>query len=312
MIKPTRLALDSKTGQGPLQADLYQPAAGGLAPCFLMLVVHGMAEHRQRYAPFARWLAARGGIVCLYDQAGHGESAPSADKLGFFAEEKGDQAVLADVDQFCDYLQKLAPDLPLILFGHSMGSLILRDYCATYQRPLAGVIWSGTSGPNPAQGLGSFLTTRSIRRHGPLFRDPLLDRLLHMGFLSHIPKPRTPFDWLSKDSAVVDAYIADPHCGYIFTTGGMKDLIAWTSRVSSPAWAAKVPSKLPILLLSGSTDPVGQYGRGARTVHRWLVRTNHPAALNIYASGRHEMLLETNFVDVYADIWRWIEQSVLK
>lgn len=313
MIDHSSFTIDSQTGQGPLYADLFRPAAGGPVPLFSCLVIHGMAEHRRRYHDFATWLASRGGIVCLYDQAGHGESATGEEKLGFFATQGGADCLLADVDRMSEILRQESAGLPQIQFGHSMGSLILRDYLSTNPRPLAGAILSGTMGPNPIQGLGEQLARWSVRRNGLMHRDPLLEKMLHLGYLSHIPQPRSPFDWLSRDQAVVAAYQEDPLCGFPFTNAGLLDLMTWTRRIGGPTWADQVRQAnhdLPILMLSGAVDPVGQYGQGVRKVYRWLADRGQPIELHMYPGGRHEMLNEINKQEVYDDIWHWIRHMI--
>ena len=221
------LAIVSATGQGLLQADLYKPAG---EPRFGLLIIHGMAEHRRRYAEFAQWIAERGAVVVAYDLAGHGESAPDLEHLGFFADAGGSELVICDIDQMVTQFRELFPLLPLVLLGHSMGSLIVRDYLTTTNQPLAGVILTGTSGPNPALQLGRWLAKRAQQKYGPKHRSKLLDRLLHLGFSSRVPHPHTEFDWLTRDEQIVSDYIADSDCGFVFTVSGMLDMMAWTEK----------------------------------------------------------------------------------
>ncbi len=302
--------IQSSTGQGNLAADLFQPAASCAAPRFLCLIIHGMAEHRRRYEPFARWLASQGGIICTFDLPGHGETAPGPEQLGFFARQAGADQVLQDIDAIAEHLQRQAPGLPLFMFAHSMGSLISRDYCATYKRPLAGVIWSGTPGPNPLLGVGQAIAAVSRLFHGPMYRDPLLDKMLHQGHFSRISQPRTAFDWLTRDEAIVEAYVRDPWCGNPFTVAGMQDMMVWSKRVNQSAWASKLDRKLPVLIMGGADDPVSGYGQGPALVGQWLQQLQQPVQLKIYPNCRHEILNEVNRDDVYQDIWHWLDQRL--
>lgn len=304
-----RLSITSQAGSGQLWADLYRPAA---EPAFSLLIVHGMAEHRARYREFASWMAEQGGFVLVYDQAGHGESAASLDELGFFAERFGDSLVLQDLDEMCRHLISLEPGLPLILFGHSMGSLIVRDYLRGEIPAIQGVILTGTSGPNSALPLGRFLAQVFYRLQGPRSRPALLDKLLHAGFLSRVPQPVSEFDWISRDPAIVADYVQDAYCGYRFTTAALLDLMAWTDRVSQPGWAESLPADLPILLASGEDDPVGQYGRGVSWVEQNLRQAGRLVEARLYPAGRHEILNETNREQVFRDLHEWIYQTMLK
>lgn len=303
------LAFASATGQGLCHADLYQPAG---KPRFGLLIAHGMAEHHRRYDEFACWFVEHDAVVLSFDHAGHGESARDHDHLGFFAEKDGDILVLQDLDQLVKYFRNRFPELPLILLGHSMGSLIVRDYLTSNGHLLNGVILTGTSGPNPQLTIGRWLA-RSIQRiYGPRHRSKLLDGMLHQGFLSRIEQPETEFDWLTRDRQIVAEYLADPDCGYLFTVSGLLDIIAWTERISRPEWASLLPKELPILLASGEHDPVGQFGRGVERVAKWLETAGCTVKTILYPLARHEILNETDRLAVYADLDAWISETVLK
>lgn len=308
-LQPIKFSMTSQAGSGQLWADLYRPAA---EPAFSLLIVHGMAEHRARYRDFASWMAEQGGLVLVYDQAGHGESAATPEDLGFFAERDGDSLVLQDLDQMCRHLISLEPGLPRVLFGHSMGSLIVRDYLRGEVPTIHGVILTGTSGPSSALPLGRFLAQLFYRLQGPRSRPMLLDKLLHAGFLSRVPAPVTEFDWISRDPAVVADYLQDTYCGYRFTTSALLDLMAWTDRVSQPGWASSIPADLPILLASGTADPVGQYGQGVAWVEQHLLKAGRLVETRLYLQSRHEILNETNRQDVFRDLYEWIRQTVIE
>lgn len=303
------IEVSDKAGFRHRKADLYRPAS---EPAFSLLIVHGMAEHRRRYAEFALFMAQNNAIVLIYDQAGHGESAQDFASLGFFAERQGDQLVLDDLAAAHAHLLQRAPNIPLVILGHSMGSLILRDYLTQISLPADGIILSGTSGPNPTLPVGRILAKGIEFVRGPLFRSVFLDNLLHLGFLSKVSKPRTAFDWLTHDTKIVDDYLNDPFCGYRFTTRALIDLMAWTDRVSQPQWAQQVPVSLPILLVSGEQDPVGQFGRGIHMIYDRLQAVGRLVEMKLYSEGRHEILNELNRSEVYADLADWIKQSVLK
>lgn len=312
MTRLLSIQFPSATRQGTIAANLYLPQLK--PPALLIQVIHGMAEHRLRYAEFCDYLAEQGYAVSIHDQAGHGESVDRDEKLGYFGPHDGHDLVLDDITearrQSLERIQHEWPETeqpPVVLFGHSMGSFIGRLYCRRYGHELAGAVFSGTSGRNPAIPLALWLARRSVRKNGPLYRDHFLAGLTARGMTAKITPLRTPLDWLSRDEAIVDAYIADPKCGFAFTAAGYADLYSWLKAISSPQWAAALPTTCPVLLISGSADPVGQYGRGPRQVARWLQATGHQTELRLYEGGRHEMLNEINRTEVWQDIADWLE-----
>lgn len=309
------LAIDfqSATGTGTIHGRLYLPQQITAVNNLLLQIVHGMAEHMERYDLFCRFLAGKGLAVCIHDQAGHGQSASSPETLGFFDESGGVENVQQDIDLMADHvLEMLAalPDSPKtwrrVLLGHSMGSFIGRCYCTRPNNNLAGAIFSGTKGSDPALALGLFLAKRSIRKNGSLYKDNFIASLSSQGNLKRIPDAKTEFDWLTRDQAIVDAYVADPWCGYTFTAAGYRDLFTWIILISHKEWAASIPASLPILLVSGSEDPVGQYGKGPRQVLQRLADAGHRAELKIYDGCRHEVLNEINRQEVWQDILNWL------
>ena len=299
------LSIASATGQGFLHGDFYWPAS---QPQAGLLVVHGMAEHRRRYDPFAAYLSSRGFLVLVYDQAGHGESSPDAAHLGFFAKTAGDRLVREDVASMLAQLTSRLESRPVFILGHSMGSLIVRDFLALDHPRVDGVILTGTSGPNPALPVGRLVANWLYRIRGPHHRSRFLDRLLHLGYLSRIANPKTEFDWLTRDPQLVRDYVADPLCGYPFTVAALLDLMSWTDRVSRPAWAERVDPAMPILLASGDQDPVGQYSSGVQKVYDWLLAQERKVTLRLYQGARHEILNETNRQQIQSDLYDWMCQ----
>ena len=307
----------SHTGEGSIQARLYRSAPSTDSPpkrLPMVQVIHGMAEHMERYDPFCRYLARCGFTVCIQDLAGHGLSASGDDRLGYFGEKDAVACILDDIQETADQARailkndssRLMPDGWIIL-GHSMGSFIARLFCARPQQAdLSAAIFSGTAGPNPAYNLGILLANLSIKTRGPLYRDPFLAGLTSGGNLKRLKPARTPYDWLTRDETIVDAYQADPWCGYRFTSAGYRDLFTLMKRMSHASWAGSLPASLPILLISGEEDPIGEFGKGPRTVHQALLANGRQASLKLYAGGRHEMLNETNRDEVWQDLVDWM------
>lgn len=289
---------------GSLHVSAWVPDA----PRAAMQIAHGMAEHSRRYADFAAAMTAQGIAVYAGDHAGHGKSA-QPDRYGYFYPRDGWQGAVEDLHAVRESMQERHPGLPVLLMGHSMGSMLARSYVTCHGEGLKGLILSGTSGPNPMLALGRFLAAVEMRRLSAYQPSRLLDRLAFGANNKPFAPNRTRFDWLSRDPAQVDAYIADPACGFPFTATGYRDLFAGMARIQAKEWARQVPPALPVLLISGDQDPVGGMGRGVRWVESRLREAGvRDVVCTLYLGARHELLNEINRLEVYADLLKWIRR----
>lgn len=294
----------SVTGLSDIYAKSWAPADGRVLAVFQIL--HGMAEHIVRYEPFASYLCSRGFAVFANDHIGHGKSTVDTESLGYFGEEDGWKAFACDAKQLTELARKEYPGVPVILFGHSMGSFVARYYTELYGSEINGAIYCGTSGENPAAGLAVGLSNFVAKRKGSHYRSEFINRLAFGAYNKKCGSPRTAFDWLTKETEAVDRYVQDPFCGFLFTAVGYRDLFQILRHVSAPGWYRKIPGHLPILLTSGEMDPVGDYGKGVRQVFRDLKKTGHAdVTLKLYPEDRHEILNEADREVVYADIASW-------
>lgn len=292
----------SATGLGPIRYRLWLPEE----PCAALQLTHGMAEHIDRYDTFARFLAEQGVLVYGQDHAGHGKSTPDTPR-GYFGPENGWDALVQDMRTLFDLVKRDHPAIPFILFGHSMGSFLARAYAGRDGEDFDAFVFTGTAGRNPALGIAKLLARREIRRQGADQPSELLNRLSFGSYNRAVGGKRTAFDWLSRDEAQVDRYVADPACGFTFTAAGMRDLFAGLEEISGARWAARVPDK-PILIASGERDPVGgRNASGVRQVAAWLRQSGHTVELKLYPLARHEVLNETNRDEVFGDIALFIE-----
>lgn len=280
------------------------------APRAALLVVHGMSEHIRRYDEFARFLNGRGILVVGMDNASHGQSRRADGPKGYFGPSRGWDNLIADIHALRQSVEAENPGLPLLLMGHSMGSFLARAYAARHGEGIRAFIFMGTAGPNPVLPLGKWLAEREIRRTGGALPSPSLEKLSTGAYNTPFKPNRTAFDWLSRDEARVDAYVADADCGFPFTAAGYRDLFQGLLEISEKAWAGKVP-KAPILLLSGMEDPVGgKAAAGVRSVADRLARSGHGVELQLYAHARHELLNESNRAEVMADILDFIDRAL--
>ena len=279
------------------------------APRAVLLIVHGMAEHAERYAPLAEYFAARGMVVHALDHRGHGMSAASAGDIGHFADQNGWQRVINDLQAVVTQLRATYPHLPLILLGHSMGSFIAQAWAIEHGAALAALVLSGSNyGSTAAYHAGRLIAQLEKFRIGARGKSALLE-FLSFGAFNHAFKPaRTAYDWLSRDHAQVDLYVDDPLCGFRVSTGLWIDLLGGLIDISKIGNLARIPSKLPVYILGGGRDPVGHAGTGLPRLAAKLREAGlRNVSLKLYAEGRHEMFNETNRHEVFADLAAWLD-----
>jgi alpha-beta hydrolase superfamily lysophospholipase len=298
-----QLPLQSATGQGELYVRVWEPEN---QPKAVLQIVHGMAEHIERYDRFARYLNQNSILVVGADNASHGKSISKDGIRGYFGAEHGWNSLIQDIQSVHSIIKQSYCGLPCILFGHSMGSFLARSYAARHGDDLDGFIFCGTAGKNPALPVAKLLARCEIRKNGASTPSRLLDKLSFGAYNNAFKPNRTPFDWLSRDEAEVDKYVDDPACGFVFTAAGFRDLFDGLGEVSGPQWARRVP-KRPILLIAGDADPVGANGKGVKQVEAWLVQSGHRVKCILYPGARHELLNETNREQVSDDVRLFIE-----
>ena len=295
----------SKTGVCEIYGCAYLPDDEIEA---VLAIHHGMAEHQARYLGFIEFLTAHGIAVYMHDMANHGKSNTDFDLTGWFGEKDGYKALVEDFRTVIQKAKSQHPDKPLVVMGHSMGSFICRLYTAWYPSDgFAGAIYMGTGGPNPAGAAGKVLSSIIGIVKGKTHKSKTMDKIAFSTYGKGF-EGRTPFDWLTRDTAIVDKYIADPYCGFLFTVEGMHDLICANIEANTDEWFESVPRDLPILLISGAQDPVGDWSKGIEAVSAKLTQTGHThVTTTLYPECRHEILNELNKEAVMADILAWIK-----
>ncbi len=285
--------------------DEQQPRAA-------LQLVHGMAEYIDRYDAFARFMVQLGYTVYGHDHLGHGRTAESPAEHGYFACKDGYKLLVEDTHGMTQIVRTENPGIPNLLLGHSMGSMVVRLYADSYSDEIDGLIIMGTSGSNPAAGAGLLLGRLTGLLRGKAHPSPMIDRIGFGAFSRRIEGARTPLDWLSTDSAQVDKYIADEKCGFPFTAAGYVDLFSLLRAVSRPAWGDGIRKDLPVLVISGGDDPVGDYGKGVRAVYDQLAQKGiTDLELEIYPSMRHEILNEKDKGTVFLALANWCDRVAL-
>lgn len=303
---------DSRDGKSKLHAVRYAPDEAEDIRCVVQ-IVHGMAEYAERYEEFAEFLTARGCVLTGEDHMGHGKSVGKTGKYGYFCEQDPATVLVRDVHRLKKATQALYPNVPYVIMGHSMGSFITRNYMFRYGTGISAAIIMGTG----MQSAGLLRLSKMLAHiqkifYGPKHVSGLIDKLAFGSYNKQIENPRTPADWLSRDTERVDRYIVDPMCGFVFTVNGFYTLFELISRLHKRENLERIPKTLPVFMLSGDADPVGDYGRGVQKAYESLKDVGiENITLKMYEGGRHELLNETNRVEVMEDVFRWIEETVL-
>lgn len=285
-------------------------------------VVHGMVEHIGRYEYFARKMAERGYCVCGDDHLGHGKTAADPSEFGYFGEKDGYLHLVRDEEVLRRHMRTVYRHAPYIMLGHSMGSFIARayavqpseDYRARDRKEddeiprlghgLDGLIICGTAGTQSHLSLGMTLCRAVASLRGKKYRSRLIERLAGGAFQTEFSDEKdAPHSWLCKDFAVRQAYANDPMCQFSFTVGGYLDLFTLLRSVTGAEWASKIPKSLPILVIAGEDDPVGNSGKGPREVYSLLEEAEvNELHIHMYENCRHEILNEPEKDTVISDI----------
>ena len=297
----------SASGLCDIAAQSFRPE-GDAAIKGVVQITHGMAEHKERYEWFAGQLTDAGWAVYIMDLLGHGASVKDDSELGYFGEH-GLASLLKDMKELNGIAHAECPGVPYVMFGHSMGSFLTRAYSAKYPATMTAAVYCGTSGPNPATGIGLMLAKRAAAKEGEKTPSPKLNGMA-FGSYNKRTQNRTAFDWLSVNEENVDRYIADPYCGFVFTNNGFVTLMTLLKSVTSSGWYERVPKDLPIYLIAGTEDPVGNYGKGVGKVYRALKKTGHSSvSIQMYPGDRHEILNEDDRDRVVKDLLAWMDEN---
>lgn len=270
-------------------------------------ILHGMAEHSGRYVKFADQLCAVGYAVTMHDHRGHGETAAYNGKLGFFAEHSGFDRVVEDVHEIVMTMHNQFADVPFILFGHSMGSFITRRYIQLYSDSVDNVILCGTGSVSTLHMAGHVFARTLAMQRGKDTESPLLNKLSFGSFNKQFQNPKTAYDWLCSAEHEVQKYIDDPYCGFMPTNQFFVDLTAGFMMLNRKKEIEKIKKNLPILLISGSKDPVGDQGQGVYTVAEQFAAAGvEDVTVYLFEDKRHEILNEDNKEAVYQVLLRWL------
>lgn len=312
MIQVREFSYDSRDGQTKIHAMEWKPSDKQMPsgkPVCILQIIHGMTEHIGRYDEFARFLAGKGILVVANDHLGHGESLGPDKLYGYFCENDPATVVVRDVHRLKKLTQANYPGVPYLIFGHSMGSYILRNYLVKYGTGIDGAIIAGT-GFNSATQVSVGLTVAKLFGIGSNAKKEvkLLHKVAFGKYLSRIDHPKTEKDWLTKDEKIVEKYLADPKCQFNFKVNGYITLGTLVKRAQDEKAWESIPKKLPILITSGADDPVGNWGEGPQKLYDTFLNLDMTKTqLKLYNKDRHEILQEVDRETVYVDLYNWIQ-----
>lgn len=310
MVNTTTFRFPSCDGQHQIFARQWLPQSG--EPKAVIQIVHGVSEYIDRYAPAARLLASHGFVVVGGDHLGHGRTAAGPEEYGFFSERDGWHTVSADVRRLRTLMGEKYPNLPYFMLGHSMGSFLARTYLIDWPGTLTGAIISGT-GQEAATMVkaGWHLSNLVSKISGPRAHSKLVEALSFGAYNKQFAPSRTRADWISRDEAVVDAYIADPLCDFLPTAGMFRDMMEGLQYIAKKSNLQKMDPATPVYFFSGDKDPVGQNGKGVMKVVDFFHQAGcSDLELHLYPEGRHEMMNEVNRDEVFADLLAWLDSKL--
>lgn len=305
----TYASADQKTN---IHAVRWMPESGCV--CAVLQITHGMIEFIERYEEFAQYIVEQGFLVVGHDHLGHGQSVVSESEWGYFGMDHPSDLLVEDMHRLRTITQEQYPKLPYFMLGHSMGSYMLRKYLALKaDDKLTGAIILGTGYvPLKTTKLGQRVVRFMARFKGWHYRSKMVATL-------SFGKPYRKFDltgkdltksWLTKDIEKVKVYSDDPRCHFMFTLNGYLGLYEAVQFAGLKENANRIPKDLPLLILSGADDPVGDSGAGVQYVYDMYQEVGIlDITYKLYENDRHEILNETDRQDVYHDIYAWLSRT---
>lgn len=304
-VRKQELRVLSNNGVHKLAGVVFLPER---EPVGFFQVVHGMTEFIGRYERFMTEMAEQGWICFGHDHLGHGHTVNDASELGFIAHQNGADLLQRDVKKVADtvinHYTTAGKKLPYVLMGHSMGSFVVRLAVEKKYVQPDRLIVMGTGGPNPVAGMGLVLVNIVKRLRGERHISKLLDNLA-FGNYNDAWGGGTELDtapWLTSIESVRMRYYGDPLCTFKFTASAMGDLITLTKESNRSAWFKNMPKNIPVLLVAGQDDPVGDFSEGVETVHEKLLKAGVKSEIKIYENARHEILNDISYNAVVRDI----------
>lgn len=311
-MRKEEFTFDSRDEKTKIYACAFYPEQ---EPLCIVQIVHGMKDRIARYEEFAKYLTKRGILVVGDDHLGHGKTVTEGETFGYFCENDPATVLVRDEHRLKKIMEEKYPTIPYIILGHSMGSFIVRNYMAKYGTGVEGAILCGNGTPKKVELLFGKLLTKVIgKAKGPKYVSKLVDHISTKSYMSGIEGAKTKHDWLSTDEEAVQKFAGDTLCsGFTFTVNGYQTLYELALRMQKKENMLKIPKKLPVLIVSGTEDPVGGKGLAPKKLYDdYLNLDLTKVVLKLYSGARHEILNEKDRETVFVDLYNWIEKTAME
>lgn len=305
------LSFLSSDGITTIHAVVWKPEG---EPKAVIQLIHGMVEYIERYEDFAEFLTTKGFVVFGHDHLGHGQSVRSIEDWGYISDIAPARSLVRDIHKLRKLAEKMYPELPYYMLGHSMGSYLLRRYLSHKGGGLKGAIIVGTgSEPDVVVRSGLMLVRSKAQAKGWHYRSTMIRNMTYGGaykkFDTEGLDPES--SWICSDPKIMESYNNDARCQFMFTLNGYEALLSTVLFVNQKQNIDQIPKDLPIFIISGENDPVGNLGKGVKKVYQQLVKAGvADTECKLYPGMRHEILNEIDKEKVYDDIIDWIERHV--
>ena len=299
---------DSVSNTNKIHAIKWVPEG---TPLCIVQIVHGMSEYIERYEEFATFLTKRNILVVGEDHLGHGKSMGN-NPPGYFCKEQPHKVLIENVHTLKDRMKKEYPSVPYVIFGHSMGSFITRNFLHSYGNEIDGTVICGTGMlPKALIQIMSVVVNVLCAIRGEKTVSKFVNDMAFGSYQKRINNPKTEYDWLSVNEENVQKYLADPLCGFSFTLNGFKGMAGLLKGLYDRDKIATMPKELPLFFICGGEDPVGDYGAGVEKAYKTYTSVGMTNVSNrVYPGKRHEILMEDNRLDVMNDVYTWIVKNI--
>ena len=284
-------------------------------PKAVVHICHGMVEYIERYERLAEFLCEQGYVVYGADLLGHGQSVVNKNCYGYFGKNNGNWKLLSDIVILQGLAKRSYPGLPYYILGHSFGSLLVREFVERFPDSADGVILLGTMYKSNLEArLGTLICEflAMVKKDGYRYRSTFMNDLAIGSYDKHFRNEDLRNSWLSRDKQEVQLYNATPECNFIFTVGAYRDMMTGLLEANNKKNLARLHRDVPILLMCGDQDPVGDFGKGPRHLYNIYKSMGLDCRLRIYKDSRHEILNDLEKKKVCRDILKWLDHYVDK
>lgn len=305
---PETYYIPSTNGKNKLYTMIWRPEkVQGI-----LQISHGMIEHIARYDEFAKFLVSKNILVVGNDHLGHGKTVKCESEFGYFDAEDGSKTVVDDLYEVTKKMKQEYPDIPYYVLGHSMGSFMIRRYLMTYGEAVNGGIIMGTGHQsNGVIAAGNIVYGMLKTLKGAEYRSKWVNEIAVGSYNKQFAPARTASDWLSRNEKVVDEYLKDSYCTFLFTMNGFKMIFDTFSFINKKLNINKIPKDLPMFFVAGAKDPVGNNGKAVTHIYnRYKALGLSKTKLKLYPESRHEILNDLDYKEVYEDIYSWIQSNL--